>query len=49
MLKAYAVALVLSTSAPLADKAPEGAKPLDQTKAPTTEIKRKSRSWKVRF
>ncbi|MDN4503713.1 hypothetical protein QX776_14985 [Alteromonadaceae bacterium BrNp21-10] len=38
MLKAYAIALVLSTSAPVADKANDGAKEQLKEAAPTTQV-----------
>ena len=38
MLKAYAIALALSTSAPVADKAADGAKKQLKETAPTTQV-----------
>lgn len=38
MLKAYAMALVMTTAAPVADKAADGAKKQVQTQAPATQI-----------
>lgn len=38
MLKAYAMALVMTTAAPVADKAADGAKTQVQTQAPATQI-----------
>ncbi|MBN7826760.1 hypothetical protein [Bowmanella dokdonensis] len=38
MLKAYAMALVLTTAAPVADKAADGAKAPAKANAPVTQI-----------
>ncbi len=48
MLKAYAVALVLTTSAPLADKKADGAQAPEQSKTAQTQVW-KPRSGGIRF
>ena len=45
MLKAYAVALVLSTSTPVADKAVEGAQaPVKDAQTSSTQVRHKPKS-----